>query len=86
MNNNLILKKFQKYSKNTNIKFINYKIKVIGPLGVLEKILINNKNKNLYYLIYLSNVQSLNNLVISNKNLKIFFDILNKLIIGVNYG
>lgn len=86
MNNNLILKKFQKYSKNTIIKFTNYKIKVIGPLGILEKILINKKNHSLYYLIYMSNINSLNNLVISNRNLKIFFDILNKLIIGVNYG
>lgn len=53
MYNNLILKKFQKYSKNTSIKFINYTIKIIGPLGILEKTLINNKNNNLYYLIHL---------------------------------
>lgn len=85
-NNNLILKKFQKYSKNTSIKFINYTIKIIGPLGILEKTLINNKNNNLYYLIHLWNITPMNNLIISQKNLKIFFDILNKLIIGVNYG
>lgn len=83
----LILKKFQKYNKNTLIKFINYKIKVIGPLGILEKIFINKNNKSLYYLFIINNsVNYKNNIIISNNLIRSFFNIIEKLLIGVNYG
>ena len=86
MTQNLIFNKFQKYNKNTFIKFINYKIQVIGPLGILEKLIIKNNNNKIYYLLLLINKKYQNNLIISEKLLKSLFDILNKLIIGVNYG
>jgi len=83
----LILKKFQKYNKNTLIKFLNYKVKVIGPLGILEKNFINKNNKSIYYLFILNNINFGNNNIFVSKNLvKVFFNIIEKLIIGVTYG
>ncbi len=85
----LILEKFKKYNKNHNvvIKFINYQIKVIGPLGIIEKKILNKNKKSIYFLFILNNLKFFNNNIIISKTLiKSFFDIIDKLIIGVTFG
>jgi hypothetical protein len=85
----LVLEKFKKYNNNYNVvlKFINYQIKVIGPLGIIEKKLLNKDKKSIYFLFILNNFKIFNNNIIISKTLiKSFFSIIDKLIIGVTFG
>jgi hypothetical protein len=84
--NKLIIFKFQKYNKLIKYAFLHNKIIVKGPLGILEKNIINNSNEFLYYLFKFNSLSLFNNMIISNKLLRVLFNILNKMVIGVLYG
>lgn len=79
-----ILLLFRKYQEmNVDIKILYSKIKVVGPLGVVER----NFEKNKYcFLLLSSGILKQNSFLLSNKFYNLFFNDFFKMLVGVTTG
>jgi hypothetical protein len=79
---------FQKrHNNNINLKLLFNKIRIIGPLGILEKNIKYNINKyKIMFISFNATKYNFNNFLISNQFKSIFFNDLFKLLAGVLNG